>query len=382
MTMQNNNRQKLQDDIFILYGASIDAHHGNMAKYAPVDIDLLRQALVSGGMYKLMDFESELKCLLDAGYFEKYGVSMIMATAKGIDKIWGETTHTKEMAVSLPSAVEKNKEKTTRKEKSKNHWAAVNEEGKDRHIFVGSRKGVNGEHAHLIADSETGEIRIDRNDKLPHDLLSSVTNITTRKSGEKILITKSSIEFDSRENEDSTNNTYSDAQAIVAQTKDNVGNFQKSTKSAIITPVMRVDGLVKVSMINLFEPAFSRRLNADVVRIGLGYISSTGVDLSWQYPHSVDIPISADVVVYKTNSTNQSDREREIYSGSFSNNDIGKMYEQDSGVYREILLPRNDFSIDDSGYRDNSIMCAIDLILHTPEQGNLKTTGFGSLVKY
>ncbi len=56
-------------------------------------------------------------------------------------------------------------------------------EGKDMHLFI-SEKGKQ-EHAHLIADAVTGEIRIDPKDQDPIELVEKVVSVTT-KSGKVI----------------------------------------------------------------------------------------------------------------------------------------------------------------------------------------------------
>jgi len=168
---------------------------------------------------------------------------------------------------------------------------------------------------------------------------------------------------------------------ITAKLANGAGQCTKSIAMKVQPPITSIPGLKKISMINLFEPTFSKRLNKDAQRIGLGYQSETGADLSWNVKRSGQMAISADVDVYMTNPTNQGDRTKKVYSGHFSNNDIGFMFEGTNG-YREILIPRDQINVSDSDYTNNSIMCAIDLTLHTPEQGDFKSTGYGSLLKY
>lgn len=66
-------------------------------------------------------------------------------------------------------------------------------DGEDQHIFI-TEKGSK-EHAHLIFDGGTGEIRIDPKDKLPHDLIKSVQAVLELKTGETVQVTKSAISF-------------------------------------------------------------------------------------------------------------------------------------------------------------------------------------------
>jgi len=66
-------------------------------------------------------------------------------------------------------------------------------DGEDQHIFI-SEKG-SGEHAHLIVDGGTGEIRIDSEDKKPHGLIKTIQVQMELNTGERVLITQSSIKF-------------------------------------------------------------------------------------------------------------------------------------------------------------------------------------------
>lgn len=66
-------------------------------------------------------------------------------------------------------------------------------DGEDQHIFI-TEKGSN-EHAHLILDGGTGEVRIDPKDKSPHGLIKSVEAKLELKTGETVQITKSALSF-------------------------------------------------------------------------------------------------------------------------------------------------------------------------------------------
>lgn len=66
-------------------------------------------------------------------------------------------------------------------------------DGEDQHIFI-TEKG-SAEHAHLILDGGTGEVRIDPEDKSPHGLIKSVEAKLELKTGETVQITKSSLNF-------------------------------------------------------------------------------------------------------------------------------------------------------------------------------------------
>jgi hypothetical protein len=67
-------------------------------------------------------------------------------------------------------------------------------DGEDQHILI-TEKG-SGEHAHLILDGGTGEIRIDPKDKPPHELIKSVEAKLKLKTGEVVQITQSGLSFE------------------------------------------------------------------------------------------------------------------------------------------------------------------------------------------
>jgi hypothetical protein len=71
-------------------------------------------------------------------------------------------------------------------------WIQSNIQGNEEHIFVGERKDEG--KVHLII-GETGEVRIDKKDNAPHELVRKVETILTLKSGEKIISTKTALEF-------------------------------------------------------------------------------------------------------------------------------------------------------------------------------------------
>lgn len=86
---------------------------------------------------------------------------------------------------------EKRKIKTELSSEKTNIQSVV--DGEDQHILI-TEKG-SGDHAHLILDEGTGEIRIDPKDKSPHELIKSIEAKLTLKTGEVIQITKSAITF-------------------------------------------------------------------------------------------------------------------------------------------------------------------------------------------
>jgi len=73
-------------------------------------------------------------------------------------------------------------------------WIQSNIEGEDEHLFVGKKDGAK-DKVHLVIDGGTGEVRIDPKDLAPHDLLSEIKTILKMKTGEKILSTRTSLEF-------------------------------------------------------------------------------------------------------------------------------------------------------------------------------------------
>ena len=72
------------------------------------------------------------------------------------------------------------------------HIASV-VDGEDQHLFI-TEKG-SGEHTQLVLDGGTGEIRIDPNDKSPHELIKSIEARLELVTGETVRVTKSSLTF-------------------------------------------------------------------------------------------------------------------------------------------------------------------------------------------
>ncbi len=66
-------------------------------------------------------------------------------------------------------------------------------DGEDQHIFI-TEKGSD-EHAHLILDGGTGEVRIDPKDKSPHGLIKGVQARLELKTGETVQITSTDLKF-------------------------------------------------------------------------------------------------------------------------------------------------------------------------------------------
>ena len=72
----------------------------------------------------------------------------------------------------------------------KNLWVESRTQGNEQHLFVGD-KSNNGEKVHLIF-GETGEIRIDKKDQSPSELVKKVESILTKIDGS---IIKTTLEF-------------------------------------------------------------------------------------------------------------------------------------------------------------------------------------------
>ena len=103
-----------------------------------------------------------------------------------------------EMDIYVIEDIEEKQTRIVKKLKNENLWARAGIENKDLHILIGERKSKSGEHVHLIVDSETGEIRIDPEDKSPHGLIEKVVSVTT-KEGSTVKVTqrgvKATLEF-------------------------------------------------------------------------------------------------------------------------------------------------------------------------------------------
>lgn len=81
--------------------------------------------------------------------------------------------------------------------KNDNLWVRTVDQGKDFHIIIGDRSDKTGGHVHFIV-GQTGEIRIDPEDKAPQELVEKVVSITT-KHGQLVKAStngiQSSVEF-------------------------------------------------------------------------------------------------------------------------------------------------------------------------------------------
>lgn len=102
----------------------------------------------------------------------------------------------------IEEPIRKKQDKIVKSLKDENLWVQSSLEGKDLHVLIGERNAKEGEHIHLVSDSETGEIRVDADDKTPSELIKRVVSITT-KYGSTIGISqygvKTTMEFIKKE---------------------------------------------------------------------------------------------------------------------------------------------------------------------------------------
>lgn len=80
----------------------------------------------------------------------------------------------------IEEPIQEKQEKIVNSLKNEKLWVHSSAEGKNMHILIGERNAKKGEHVHLISDSETGELRVDADDKSPHGLVERVVSITTK----------------------------------------------------------------------------------------------------------------------------------------------------------------------------------------------------------
>lgn len=112
---------------------------------------------------------------------------------RGIDMIQFIGQKIEEMdvyVIDLP--VKSNQDKIIKNLKNEKLWLRSSLQGKDLHILVGEREDSKGEHVHLISDSDTGEIRVDADDKSPSDLIERVA-VITMKGGSTIGVAQQGI---------------------------------------------------------------------------------------------------------------------------------------------------------------------------------------------
>lgn len=71
---------------------------------------------------------------------------------------------------------------------SENLWAESRTRGEELHLLIGEKE-KGGEKVHLIIDETTGEIRVDKKDQSPENILKRVKAILTTQDGKKIQTT-------------------------------------------------------------------------------------------------------------------------------------------------------------------------------------------------
>lgn len=89
--MSNTDRQKIQDGIFEQYRINIDSYQ--KTRNASVDFREIVKELIKISGFSEKEIYTEKDCLIEMGFFLRHAVWCILATAKGIDKIWGNTSH-------------------------------------------------------------------------------------------------------------------------------------------------------------------------------------------------------------------------------------------------------------------------------------------------
>jgi S1-C subfamily serine protease len=161
----------------------------------------------------------------------------------------------------------------------------------------------------------------------------------------------------------------------------------KTVAITVLPAPTRIDGIAAIGILNAMEPTFSTRLNTNAIRFGIGYKDQYGSDLSARNSRNFSVPISATVKIYKLAASTSYERERLIYSKTFSDSEIKGLFESSNPAYREILVPRGDITVTDADYDtpDNNtfrVSCSFDVTVHTPEQGNFTYTNVGGLYRY
>lgn len=92
----------------------------------------------------------------------------------------------------IDEPIKKSQDRIIQNLKNEKFWIRSSLEGKDLHVIVGERGAEQGEHIHIISDSETGAIRYDTHDQHPSELLERVVSLVT-KSGATIGVTQKGV---------------------------------------------------------------------------------------------------------------------------------------------------------------------------------------------
>ena len=67
-------------------------------------------------------------------------------------------------------------------------WVQTNLDKNDQHMFIGEKDASGGKKVHLIF-GEGGDIRFDKNDEAPENVLKKVQSVLTTKDGKQIIST-------------------------------------------------------------------------------------------------------------------------------------------------------------------------------------------------
>jgi hypothetical protein len=112
---------------------------------------------------------------------------------RGIDMIQfiGQKIEEMDIYVIDPPAKSK-QDRIIKNLKNEKLWVRSSLQGKDLHMLVGEREDGTGGHVHLISDSDTGEIRVDSDDKSPSGLIERVA-VITMKDGSTIGVAQQGI---------------------------------------------------------------------------------------------------------------------------------------------------------------------------------------------
>ena len=77
----------------------------------------------------------------------------------------------------------------------KDLWVESRIQGEEQHLLIGEKSNKEGQKVHLVF-GETGEIRIDKKDQAPNEILKKIESVLTIKEGKNI---KTTIEFFQKE---------------------------------------------------------------------------------------------------------------------------------------------------------------------------------------
>lgn len=81
---------------------------------------------------------------------------------------------------------------------SENLWVESRIQGGNKHLMIGKKDGSPNK-VHIVIDGQNGEIRIDKKDQAPEELLSRIEAVFTLTDGRKIKTTREGIELEPKE---------------------------------------------------------------------------------------------------------------------------------------------------------------------------------------